>query len=54
MRSPLAQQDLGNNGPSSLARRQHLRAASGDPPNAAADMVFLSVATPHQGPRDRR
>ena len=41
-----AQKVDGDNGPSSLGRRKHLPAASGVPPNPAADMVFLSVKTP--------
>ena len=36
----------GDNGPNPLGRRQYPLAASGVPPNAAADMVFLSVNTP--------
>ena len=36
VRCPLVQQDLGFCGPNPLGRHQHLPAASGVPPNAAA------------------
>ena len=46
VRRPLVQQERGFCGPNHLGRRHPLAAASGVPPNAAADMVFLSVNTP--------
>ena len=46
MRRSLAQQHRGFRGPNNLGRCHQLAAASGVPPNAAADMVFLSLNTP--------
>ena len=46
VRRPLVQQDRGFCGPNPLGRRHPRVAASGVPPNAAADMVFLSLNTP--------
>ena len=46
MRRPLVQQGRGFCGLNPLGRCHPLAAASGVPPNAAADMVFLSVNTP--------
>jgi hypothetical protein len=46
VRRPLVQQGRRFCGLNPLGRRQHLPAASGVPPNPAADMVSLSVNTP--------
>ena len=46
MRRTLVQQGRGFCGLNPLGRHQHLPAQSGVPPNAAGDMVFLSVNTP--------
>ena len=46
VRSPLVHQDLGFCAPNPLGRCHPLAAASGVPPNPAADMVFLLVNTP--------